>query len=152
MEKSRPTRPPTAGSSRRSGFSRPVVWQRSSASGPLRWYRLRQQIDNLQAMQAEIEKVLPEAMDALEQLHRQSWEVALQARQFQDRLHEASQSLHYLQGRGLQGEDFQAAIDREASLQAALASIPAPFLTAPQEDILAQPDRMSVTSVHQLFE
>ena len=102
-------------------------------------------------MQAEIEKLLPEVMDALEQLHRQSWEVALQARQFQDRLHEASQSLHYLQGRGLQGEDFQAAIDREASLQSALASIPEPFLTALQEEILAQPDRMSVTSVHQLL-
>ena len=100
---------------------------------------------------AEIEKVLPEAMDGLEQLHRQSWEVAQQARQFQDGLHEASPRLHHLQAWGLQGEDFEAAVDREVSLQTALDSIPVAFLTASEEEILAQPDRPAVVSLHQLL-
>lgn len=131
--------------------ARPVQRMDATLRAPLRWYHLRQQMLELQAQHDEIERDLGEAMSGLEQLHRQSWEVALQARQFQAGLQEAARSLHQLQGWGLEGDEFDAAVERQISLQTALETIPVAFLTAPEEEVLAQPDRPVVISLHQLL-
>ena len=63
--------------------ARPAQRIDATLRAPLRWYHLRQQMLELQGQHDEIERALGEAMGGLEQLHRQSWEVAQQARQFQ---------------------------------------------------------------------
>jgi hypothetical protein len=118
-------------------------------TAPLIWFRRWRRSIDLQRESEEIDQQMASSEERMQTIFELPWELAAECRQANKEVSELLQNIQKLQGKGVRGINYQKVASQGPLIQQALSAIPAVFLQASKEDLLAT---ANLASTIQVFE
>ena len=119
---------------------------------PYDWYLIRQKTHSLGKKNTQAEQSLESAVEIVETIHHQGWEIALQARQVLADNQAVVSILTQLHSSDIRDQDLDTSlVDAKECEQWLNTRIPVYFLIGDQSGVLAEADKESISQVHKIL-